>query len=153
MNNKRSISTYLPAFGVKGWGIALFAIAFYYFMNAPMQTASNFFFGFFESTRGWTNTQLSAAMTLGNVVGVVSILIWAPIAKKIGSKKLAFIGMLGAAISNLIFAFFPSIPTYYVAILLFSFFSIAYSQLAVAQFAADWFPAPAACSWAWPPWV
>ena len=38
------------------------------------------------------------------------------------------------------FAFAPSIPTFYLSVILFCFFAVAYSQIAVATFAANWFP-------------
>ncbi len=140
MDKKKSISTYLPAFGVKGWIIAIFGIIFYYFYQGPVQVASNFYFAYFEAVYGWTNTQISTAITLGLLVGVAGIFVWGPAQKKLGSKKLAIVGLLGAAVTNLIFGFAPSMATLYVSVIGFAFFSVAYSQMAVANFAANWFP-------------
>ena len=134
------ISKYLPAFGVKGWGIALMGMAFYYFYQGPLHFAINFYYGYFEALYGWTNSQLAAAITIGQLVGVAGIFIWGPLNKKLGSKKVAIIGLLGGAISTMFFAFAPSIPTFYLSVILFCFFAVAYSQIAVATFAANWFP-------------
>ena len=104
------ISKYLPAFGVKGWGIALMGMAFYYFYQGPLHFAINFYYGYFEALYGWTNSQLAAAITIGQLVGVAGIFIWGPLNKKMGSKKVAIIGLAGGAISTMFFAFTPSVP-------------------------------------------
>ena len=134
------IRTYLPAFGLKGWGIALMGIAFYYFYQGPLHFAINFYYGYLGEVYGWTNSQLAAAITIGQLVGVLGIFIWGPLNKKIGSKGVAIIGLIGGACSTMIFAFAPSIPTFYIAVIVFCFFAVAYSQIAVATFAANWFP-------------
>ena len=139
-NKTSGISTYLPAFGVKGWMIAIMGMAFYYFYQGPLHFAINFYYSYFESVYGWTNTQLAAAITIGQLVGVGGIFIWGPLNKKLGSKTVAVIGLLGGAASTLVFAFNPSIPTFYVSVIVFCFFAVAYSQIAVATFAANWFP-------------
>ena len=138
--NVTGIRAYLPAFGVKGWGIALMGIAFYYFYQGPLHFAINFYYSYFEQVYGWTNTQLAAAITIGQLVGVAGIFIWGPLNKRIGSKKVAIIGLLGGALSTLVFAFAPSIPTFYISVIVFCFFAVAYAQIAVATFAANWFP-------------
>lgn len=140
MDKKKGVSTWLPAFGVKGWVIAIFGIIFYYFYQGPIHTASNFYFAYFEGLYGWTNTQVSTAITLGLLVGVAGITVWGPVQKKLGSRKVAVIGLLGGAVTNLIFGFFPSMVTLYISIIGFSFFTVGYSQMAVANFAANWFP-------------
>ena len=66
----KGISTYLPAFGVKGWGIALMGMAFYYFYQGPLHFAINFYYGYLEAVYGWTNQQLAAAITIGQLKGL-----------------------------------------------------------------------------------
>ena len=144
MDNKENkvtgIRAYLPAFGVKGWIIAIFGICFFYFYKSPIETASNFFLTYLESVFGWSNTTVSTGITVGAVIGVISIPIWAPLNKKWGAKKLATVGLIGGAVSAMIFGLFPSLATLYISVALFCFFATSYSQLAVAQFGADWFP-------------
>lgn len=136
----KGIRAFLPAFGLKGWGIAVMGMAFYYFWQSPLHAAINFYYDYFESVYGWTNVQLSAAITIGMLVGVAGIFIWGPLNKKMGSKQISVIGLVGGAASMLVFAFMPSIPTFYAAVILFCFFAVSYSQIAVATFAANWFP-------------
>ena len=140
MDNKNGIHAYLPAFGVKGWGIAIMGMAFYYFWQGPIHVAVNFYYGYFEALFGWNNTQVSTAVTIGLLMGVLGIFIWGPLNKKWGAKKVSVVGLLGGAVSTMIFAVAPSLTTLYIAIILFAFFAVGYSQIAVATFAANWFP-------------
>ena len=144
MDNKENkitgIRAYLPAFGAKGWIITAFAICFYYFYQGPIQFGSNFFFGYFEQAFGWSNQLISSAITIGSIVGIVSIVFWAPLNKKWGAKKLSITGLILAALSTCIFAFAPSKVTLYISVILYACSSIAFVQIAVAQFGADWFP-------------
>ena len=134
------VSKFLPAFGVKGWGIALMGMAFYYFYQCPLQLAINFLYGYLEGVYGWTNTQLSLAVTLGSIVAVLSIFIWGPLTKKWGAKLVSIVGLVGSALATLIFALFPSIPTWYITIIVSNFFTMRFIQMGVATFAANWFP-------------
>ena len=137
---KKNLNAYIPNFGAKGWGIALMGMAFYYFYQGPLNVGINFYYGYFETLYGWTNTQLSAAVSIGLAVGVLGLFVWGPVNKRIGSKITAIIGLVGAAASNLAFASSPSLTTFYISVIGFSFFCVAYSQIAVATFAANWFP-------------
>jgi len=138
--NKKGLSVFLPAFGVKGWGIAIMGMVFYYFWQGPLYGAINFYYTYFEQAFGWTNTQVSAAITIGMLTGVLGIFIWGPLNKKLGPKMLSCIGLVGGAASVMIFALAPSLPTLYAAVILFAGFATAYSQIGVATFAANWFP-------------
>lgn len=140
MNKQKGINAFLPAFGVKGWGIAIMGMAFYYFWQGPIHVAVNFYYGYFEGLFGWTNTQVSTAVTIGLLMGVLGIFIWGPLNKKMGAKMVSVIALLGGAVSTMIFALSPSIVTLYIAVILFAFFAVGYSQIGVATFAANWFP-------------
>ena len=126
MDNKENkvtgIRAYLPAFGVKGWIIAIFGICFFYFYKSPIETASNFFLTYLESAFGWNNTTVSTGITVGAVIGVISIPIWAPLNTKWGAKKLATVGLIGGAVSAMIFGLFPSLLTDWVTQILNSVF-------------------------------
>lgn len=120
--------------------MAGFGIAFYYFYQCPLQLAINFLYGYLEGMYGWTNAELSFAVTIGNIIGVLSIFIWGPLTKKIGPKKVSIIGLVGSALAVLIFALVPTLVTWYVAIIISSFFTMGFIQMGVATFAANWFP-------------
>ncbi len=138
MNSK--VSKFLPAFGAKGWMMAGFGIAFYYFYQCPLQLAINFLYGYLEEMYGWSNATLSLAVTIGNIIGVLSIFIWGPLTKKWGAKKVSIVGLVGSALAVLIFALFPTIATWYIAIIISTFFTMGFIQMGVATFAANWFP-------------
>ena len=124
MNKQKGISVFLPAFGVKGWGIAIMGMAFYYFWQGPIHVAVNFYYAYFEGMFGWNNTQVSTAVTIGLLMGVLGIFIWGPLNKKLGAKAVSVIGLLGGAASTMIFALAPSIVTLYIAVILFAFFAV-----------------------------
>lgn len=140
MNFKKGIRSFLPAFGVKGWLVAIMGMAFYYFWQGPIHAGVNFYYSYFEGVFGWTNTQISSAVTFGLMAGVLGVFLWGPLTKKLGAKKTSVISLVCGAATIMIFALAPSLITMYISVVAFAFCAVGYSQITVATFAANWFP-------------
>ncbi len=128
------------AFGAKGWGISTFGIAFYYFFLGPLYGGTNFWFSALNQMFGWTTTQMSVPIFLAGIIAMLGIILWGGLTKKIGAKRVIVISLILGALSNLIFAFIPTLWAFGSSVILYYFCAAGYSVIGVGQLGADWFP-------------
>ncbi|MDR1043323.1 MAG: MFS transporter [Clostridiales Family XIII bacterium] len=135
-------------FGKKGWGVAFVGIACWYFWQGPLYAGSNFWFTGLPQMLGITDpgeaagmvTSMALALTIGGVASVFSTALFGGLTKKFGTKQVIFIGMLLAALSDLVFAFGQSLITYQISAAVYFALCMSYSAIGVGQLGADWFP-------------
>jgi MFS family permease len=135
-------------FGKKGWGVAFAGIACWYFWQGPLYAGSNFWFTGLPQILGITDpgeaagmvTSMALALTIGGVASVFTTALFGGLTKKFGTKQIIFVGMLLAALSDLVFGFGQSLLTYQISAAVYFALCMSYSAIGVGQLGADWFP-------------
>ena len=130
---------WVPDMGAKGWGICLAAMAYYYIAGSVMDTGMNALFSVYE-LQGFSRTGISAAMTVGGWLSILSIVAFGAVNRKFGTSAMTVAGLLGTAASFAIIAFAPNFAAFAVGIAGFYVFSCAYGVVAIGSLGANWFP-------------
>lgn len=139
MSSKISQSSWVPNLGVKGWGVTLICLCFYYFYNF-WSNGANTLFGIFTEQYGWQQTDMSFIVTLGGWISLIGIVAFGALGKKKGARLVCIIGLLLSAVAFVIVALMNNFMMYAVGVILFFVSMSAYAVIGLGMLGSSWFP-------------
>ncbi len=132
-------NAWLPNWGAKGWGIVL--IGFFFFMFYTMwNSITNSLFGIYEEMYGWAQTDMSYVITVAGWVSLIAVVFFGGLLKKLGTKVVCAIGLIGSAVGLVILAFASTFTLYAVGVVVFYITMVAYATVGIGALGSSWFP-------------
>lgn len=130
----------IPNFGLKGWGIVVLGICFYFIYQSVFDGGLNTILTVYNEMYGWSTTQVSFFVSLGGWLAIFGIAVFGAVSKKKGPKFVSILGLIGVAAGFVIVAYATDLILFAIGVVTYFVFATAFGIIGVGQFGANWFP-------------
>ncbi len=132
-------NAWLPNWGAKGWGIVL--IGFFFFMFYTIwNSITNVLFGVYQEMYGWQQADMSYVITVAGWISLVAVVLFGSLIRKLGTKVVCTIGLVGSAIGFVILGMATSFTMYAIGVVVFYVTMVAYATVGIGALGSSWFP-------------
>lgn len=136
----RNMKNNMNNFGVKGWGIIIYA-GLCMFINGIIHTNGiNILLGMINGMHGWETSTMLTINTVAGIIGVLSSFITGRLIIKFGAKKIGGIYLIVGGLIIMWFGHVNSLAAFFMSLTFLWVMSDGYGQMVPFTLTANWFP-------------
>lgn len=136
-------------FGRKGWGIIIITAVAYFFFAGTINDSLNLIVGNYSGMHGLDYNKVLSLATPAAWFGILGVVVWTVIIKKIGARILGAFTLLCAGVSFALYAVVNDYIGFLVVTSLVNFMAYGYCMTAAQVLITNWFPTKKGLALGW----